>query len=617
MNGYFNLSLVPVDGVNYDGYWGSVELTVSGDFGAVDVRSSNADVLGGDGLLVFNDGTLLTAATNPITILVDEDKTVGATFIEDTSDADGDGLTGYQEHVLYGTDPDLEDTDGDTHSDFLELINFGSDPLDAASVPTYQLTINAFNGTVTGAGAIEIQTETTLTATADAGFVFAGWSGTASGADNPLTLLVDADKTIGADFIASANYTRIEQLGVDAGVTQGEAAVQAAPGDYGLYTAAEFQGNYTTGLTEGIAQGEALVVADPGSYDLLNTEMVYAGLRLGGMRIQNTGSSQLISFNIESSDDLKTWTLEERIERELLMPESGPLFIRVSVPVEDIVPLVTIPAGSFQMGDGFSEDSSNERPVHTVELRAYKIGETEVTWGQWQEVRDWAVNNGYSDLAGVGAGKGSDHPVHSVNWYDVVKWSNAASEKIGLEPVYYVSGAVYRTGEGSPFIDYSKSGYRLPTEAEWEKAARGGLEGARFPWGDTISHAEANYYADPSGYSYDVNGSEGVHPDYDEGGYPYTSPVVSFAANGYGLYDVAGNLWEWCGDWYGSSYYGSAAASDPAGPDSGSSRVVRGGYWGPNASSCRVAARYYYGPSDRYYSIGGVGFRLARSVGPQ
>jgi formylglycine-generating enzyme required for sulfatase activity len=275
------------------------------------------------------------------------------------------------------------------------------------------------------------------------------------------------------------------------------------------------------------------------------------------------------------------------------------------------VPMVEIPAGSFAMGDGFSEGGSDERPVHTVTLSRYRIGATEVTLGQWQEVRDWALSNGYTDLVGVGAGKGLDHPVHSVNWYDVVKWCNAASEKVGLEPVYLLSegGAVFRTGEVSPYMDYSKSGYRLPTEAEWERAARGGLEGKRFPWGDEISHMEANYSARPSTYSYDVNGSEGSHPDYDEGALPYTSPVGRFAANGLGLVDVAGNVWEWCGDWYGSSYYGSSPGSDPAGPGSGSRRVIRGGDWIVFADGCRVAVRFYFGPSYRGHDIG---FRVSR-----
>ena len=152
-----------------------------------------------------------------------------------------------------------------------------------------------------------------------------------------------------------------------------------------------------------------------------------------------------------------------------------------------------IAAGSFTMGDGL--DGLSDAPVHSVNVSGFYMGKHEVSWSQWQEVRDWAVSNGYSDLSGVGSGKGADHPVQTVNWYDVVKWCNAASERAGLPPVYYAAqgGAVYRTGELAPYIDYTQQGYRLPTEAEWEKAARGGSSGKRFPWGDLISHDNANY----------------------------------------------------------------------------------------------------------------------------
>jgi len=227
------------------------------------------------------------------------------------------------------------------------------------------------------------------------------------------------------------------------------------------------------------------------------------------------------------------------------------------------------------MGDSFSEGSSNELPVHSVYVSGFYMGRTEVTYSQWQEVYNWAVANGYTDLP-AGSGKGANHPVHTVSWYDVVKWCNAASERAGLSAVYrHSDGSIYRTGEITPVIEYGHNGYRLPTEAEWEKAARGGLSGKRFPWGNTISHANANYRADGDRYPYDVSPFTDLrlHPDYDDGGYPYTSPVGSFAANGYGLYDMAGNLWEWCGDWYGS--YPSGSVSNPTGPSSGSIRVFR------------------------------------------
>jgi len=248
-----------------------------------------------------------------------------------------------------------------------------------------------------------------------------------------------------------------------------------------------------------------------------------------------------------------------------------------------------IPAGNFQMG------AEPGVAGETVYVPSFYIGRTEVTYAQWQEVYNWAIVNDYS-FDNAGLGKGANHPVHSVSWYDVVKWCNAASERAGRSPVYRTGdGSVYRTGQISPAINTGNSGYRLPSSAEWEKAARGGLTGRRFPWGDTISHSKANYMANGSAYFYDTSSytSFTFHPDYDDGGYPYSSPVGSFSANGYGLYDVAGNMWEWCND---SSW--------------GSDRVLRGGSWSNIAIYCRVAFRYGYSPSRSLYYFG---FRLARS----
>ena len=264
--------------------------------------------------------------------------------------------------------------------------------------------------------------------------------------------------------------------------------------------------------------------------------------------------------------------------------------------------MVLIPAGSFRMGDHL-DGMSDASPVHTVSVSAFYMDRYEVTKALWDEVAGWAQANGYDLKPSDGSGKAPNHPVYDVSWYEAVKWLNARSEKEGRTPAYYTSAAktaVYRTGRVDVQIDWVRwdTGYRLPTEAEWERAARGGCEGHRFPWcdSDTITHSRANYESSSS-YSYDTSPSRGSHPAYATGGSPYTSPVGSFAPNGYGLYDMAGNVWEWCWDRYSSGYYASSPGTDPRGPASGSSRAIRGGSWINLATYCRVSPRYYAGPA--------------------
>jgi formylglycine-generating enzyme required for sulfatase activity len=271
-----------------------------------------------------------------------------------------------------------------------------------------------------------------------------------------------------------------------------------------------------------------------------------------------------------------------------------------------------IPAGSFQMGDQSSPlvGNSSELPVHSVYVSAFYLGKYEVTKELWDEVRAWGLNNGYTDLAagnGTNASKGANHPVHSITWYDMVKWCNARSQKEGLAPCYTVTGATYKTGNSNPVCNWSATGYRLPTEAEWEKAARGGVVAKMFSWGtDTITHSQANYYSSSS-YAYDMSPTGGYHPTYAVGGKPYSSPVGSFAPNGYGLHDMAGNMWERCWDWYGS--YAAGSQTNPRGPASGSYRVLRGGRWSGSAGLARCAARGNDSPAG---APSDSGFRLAR-----
>lgn len=330
-----------------------------------------------------------------------------------------------------------------------------------------------------------------------------------------------------------------------------------------------------------------------------------------------------VRYDLLTSIDMGVWTRVTGYPLEaegLSMGHSfdlGPkAFFRIGSIDEDFA---FIPAGNFQMGDSFTEGSTWERPVHTVNVSAFHMARHETTTELWEDVRAWGLDNGYTDLpAGNGslASKGENHPVHLVTWYDAVKWCNARSQKDGLTPCYRVGGAVFQTGTNSGVsCDFAANGYRLPTEAEWEKAARGGLGGKRFPWGDTIDHSQANYHANGSAFSYDSSGytSYTYHPTYDHGDHPFSSPVGSFAPNGYGLYDMAGNMWEWCWDWHDSNYYGSSPTNDPQGPASGMLRVYRGGGWNYGANFCRAATRGISNPGN---SSNGFGFRVARSSAP-
>lgn len=339
-----------------------------------------------------------------------------------------------------------------------------------------------------------------------------------------------------------------------------------------------------------------------------------------------TSPAQTISrLALEQSADLTHWQpvpitagmLDE--QGGILVPsDTAERFyrMRVSAEPESVATpadMTLIPGGEFQMGDGLLEGDPDELPVHSVSVGAYYIGKYEVSKALWDSVRTWAAANGYTDLP-AGGGKAAQHPVHTISWHAMVKWCNALSQRDGLTPCYTVAGEIFKTGISDAITcDWSASGYRLPTEAEWEKAARGGLIGKRFPSGDSISHAEANYFASSS-LLFDLSGPvNNYHPAYNDGVTPYSAPVDDLAPNGYGLHQTAGNMWEWCWDWYGGAYYSTSPATDPRGPATGSERVIRGGGWSFGAAYCRVADRGDYLPG---LAINDIGFRLARGVAP-
>jgi len=274
-----------------------------------------------------------------------------------------------------------------------------------------------------------------------------------------------------------------------------------------------------------------------------------------------------------------------------------------------------IPAGSFTIGDTL--DGESDAVPTNAYVSAFYMDTNLVSSNQWQLVYAYAVNQGYGFDNGDGLGKAADHPVQTVNWYDVVKWSNARSQLAGLTPVYYTDAEltqIYSNGDTDlVYANWNANGYRLPTEAEWEKAARGGLSGQRFPWGNQISESQANYQGNTGDYSYDL-GPTGYNTNYDTGGFPYTSPVGSFPANGYGLNDMAGNVFEWCWDWYAGTPYPTGSpylgGSDPRGPASSpvGGRVLRGGSWGGLAGFARCAYRGFF----PIITPSAIGFRCVR-----
>ncbi len=250
------------------------------------------------------------------------------------------------------------------------------------------------------------------------------------------------------------------------------------------------------------------------------------------------------------------------------------------------------PTGMALIQGGTASGTDPDFGAYSLTTEAFYMDRTEVTKALWDEVRDWSSTRGYG-YDNMGGGKGTNHPVHTVNWYDCVKWCNARSEKDGREPVYYTDAGhmqVYRTGQVNDIHAFTiANGYRLPTSTQWEYAARGGVANRRFPWGDSdeIQHARANYQSRDTEV-YDTSPTRGYHPDYNTDPEPYTSPVGSFAANGYGLYDMAGNLWEWCAD-----------------EDAGN-RIYRGGSCANHALDARNGAWYTMVPT---YASRWFGFR--------
>jgi formylglycine-generating enzyme len=283
-----------------------------------------------------------------------------------------------------------------------------------------------------------------------------------------------------------------------------------------------------------------------------------------------------------------------------------------------------IPGGRFQMGDSLSDPRLVlARPVHTVYVDPFIIDRREVSNERIRSVLQWAYDRGLvsvttdavlnaegatnvlmalnkfnsdisftNDVFAVKPGR-TNFPCVWISWYGAVAFCNYRSSMEAREQCYDLSAWT---------CDFTRKGYRLPTEAEWEFAARGGYDGLRFPWGDTnvIDHSRANYKSDTNNW-YDVSPTRGYHPEY-AALQPKSNPVDRFHPNNYRLYDMAGNSWEWVWDRY--DRYGEGTLWNPTGPTSGTDRIFRGGSWYTTAERVTCAARYRAAPASVFSDYG-------------
>ncbi len=259
-------------------------------------------------------------------------------------------------------------------------------------------------------------------------------------------------------------------------------------------------------------------------------------------------------------------SLSNKVEIEILQPELPE------------IEMVEIPDGKFNMGDQAGNGFDNELPVHEVTLtRAFNMSKYEITQPQWKAL----INSNPSTV------KADSLPVNKISWYEAVAFCNKLSEKHGFEKCY--------SGSGEDIVcDFDANGYRLPTEAEWEYAARAGTQ-TDYYGGNTESDLDriAWWYG-----NIDFTNNSTSHP-----------PGLK-EPNDFGLYDIIGNVAEHCWDWW-SVGYENADTLDPTGPDSGPGRVIRGGSWDSNANSCRVSFRYLYEEPDFHPRY--AGFRIVRT----
>jgi formylglycine-generating enzyme required for sulfatase activity len=374
--------------------------------------------------------------------------------------------------------------------------------------------------------------------------------------------------TINLQPVAKTGTLKVMTTPTDATITLGGANKGTAPatlrnllvGDYTLTLS--LPGYATATKTVTIAEGETAQVTETlvnGRAVTIASEPSGAALSIDGNSVGQTPYSGSLTFG---NHTLQIQQGDKKAERAVSISQSGgetsfSLSFGPQSFTETVngatIEMVAIKGGTFQMG---SNESDDEKPIHSVTVSDFSIGKTEVTQAQWAAVMGSNPSNF----------KGDNLPVEQVSWDDVQVFLGKLNAKTGKT-------------------------YRLPTEAEWEFSARGGNNS--------------------QGFTYSGSNTIDDDPEYEGNNNKSTKPVAGRKPNELGLYDMSGNVWEWCSDWYGGNYYAISPQNNPKGASTGSSRVLRGGSWFSHASGCRVSLRGSDRPGIRDYHCG---FRLVRSV---
>ena len=503
------------------------------------------------------------------------------------------------------------------------------------SPEVYLAISSGFEGKVTplaSEGWKPLNAQVTLTASPAAGYQFVRWNGDVpAGSTLPaITLTMDQARQVTADASPASTASGIPHWWLDAHAT-------VLGGDY-----------ETAALSDSDGDGQSAATEFAAGTDDLNASRRFQILAMGpvvGASLQLTWQSDVRrDYYIRSSPNLASnfsaligpiagqWP-----STSITVPTSGP---RHFYQVESRLPAVgaldsdsialtpapspgsmlremsRIPAGWFTQGDnGGVQDT---KPSHPAWVPGFEMDRYEVTRADWENVVTWASTHGYDIPLALQYTTTADEPAVAISWYNAVKWCNARSEMEGRIPIYHsdTTGlAVYRSGQidlTNAHVNWSGNGYRLPTESEWERASRGGIENQPYPWGA----ANADYRANHWNYELYL----GVAPSQD---FPYLMSVGSFdgtqlgetfdTVNSYGLYDMVGNAWEWT--WDRMHTYSADPQINPRGPDTGSFRVQRGGSWWNYVDQSTNFQRLAFPPNgtDDY---GMNGFRCVRGLHP-